>query len=129
MNPAQVAAVLGKAQIFDNREVSQPAILAWHEVLAPYDYQLALDAVAAHYAESHRWIMPAHIVDYIREHDPSTWDKAAIDRVLGGTDYWSPPSPPEGLDLDAERAWVRQAHAEHIEARRAQAAKVVRDGR
>lgn len=125
MNPAQVAAVLGKAQIFDNREVSQPVILAWHEILAPYDYQLALDAVAAHYADGHRWIMPSHIVTYVKAHDPGAWDKAKIDEILGGPDYWSQPSPPDGQSFEEYRVWSRRVHAEHLEERRAKAVQVV----
>jgi len=120
-----VAKVLAKISFFDSRPITQPIIAAWHEILAPYDAQLALDAVPAHYAETGKWIMPADVVAYIKAHDPACWDKAAIDQILGGPDYWSPPIDVPDMSVDEYRAWVRDQHAQHLEDRRAMAAKVV----
>ena len=61
MNIQETSRVLAKIQVFDNRRVDEATILAWHEVLAPYDYQKALDAVTAFYREDRKWIMPADI--------------------------------------------------------------------
>lgn len=54
---------LDTRRTFDERQVT-----AWHRVavLARWDLASALRAVAAHYAESKNWIMPADITAGIR---------------------------------------------------------------
>lgn len=49
---------------FDERQVQ-----SWHRVAvhAKWDLNTALAAVAAHYAESKTWIMPANITAYLRD--------------------------------------------------------------
>lgn len=66
MNISETANVLAKIQVFDNRRVDEATILAWHEVLAEFDYQKALNAVTEFYREDRKWIMPADIVKRCR---------------------------------------------------------------
>ncbi|AIX99795.1 hypothetical protein ART_0197 [Arthrobacter sp. PAMC 25486] len=58
--------VLAKVQSFDNRNVDEANILAWHEILAPYTLRDCLIAVSKYFAKSTAWIMPAHIIEHVR---------------------------------------------------------------
>ncbi|ALE05524.1 hypothetical protein AL755_08585 [Arthrobacter sp. ERGS1:01] len=66
MEIQETAAVLAKIQSFDNRNVDNPNIMAWHEVLAPYTLNDCLKAVSQYFAKSADWIMPAHVVERVR---------------------------------------------------------------
>lgn len=61
MNIEQTAHVLAKAAALDNRNQSDAAILAWHEVIEDLDYRDALEAVAVHRRESTDYLMPVHV--------------------------------------------------------------------
>ncbi|GEM_PF-2611448 len=61
MNIEQTANVLAKAAAIDNRNQSDAAILAWHEIIGDLDYRDALNAVAQHRRESDAYLMPVHI--------------------------------------------------------------------
>lgn len=63
----ETASVLAKIQSFDNRSVDDVNILAWHEILAPYALQDCLQAVSKYFSKRSAWIMPAHILDLVRE--------------------------------------------------------------
>ncbi|POH58288.1 hypothetical protein [Arthrobacter glacialis] len=67
MEISETAKVLAKIQSFDNRNVDNPNILAWHEVLAPYMLQDCLTAVSQYFSKHSAWIMPADILDLVRE--------------------------------------------------------------
>lgn len=58
--------MLAKIQAFDNRNVSDETIMAWHEVLAPHTVGDALEAVTDYFKANTGWIMPAHVVDRVR---------------------------------------------------------------
>lgn len=63
----ETASVLAKIQSFDNRNVDNPNIMAWHEILAPYTLQDCSKAVGQYFAKYSAWIMPAHVIDLVRE--------------------------------------------------------------
>ena len=63
----ETASVLAKIQSFDNRSVDEVNILAWHEILAPYAVQDCLTAVSKYFSKRSAWIMPAHILELVRE--------------------------------------------------------------
>ena len=67
MDIIETGKVLAKIQAFDNRNVEPETTLAWHEVLEPYTVQDALKAVSDYFRTSSSWIMPAHIVERVRE--------------------------------------------------------------
>lgn len=71
--------VLAKIQAFDNRNVSDETIMAWHEVLAPHTVQDALAAVSDYFKGNAAWIMPAHIVERVR-----ATERARIDTFKDG---------------------------------------------
>lgn len=66
MNRQQVAQLLTLASLIDNRTVTDEACLMWHEVIGHLDYDLAVDALQAHYAGSTAWLLPAHLTGYVR---------------------------------------------------------------
>lgn len=62
--------VLSIAAAYDGRTLGESDIAAWGDAAerGRWSYQLAQDAVKAHYAESHEWIMPAHVTRRLRAH-------------------------------------------------------------
>lgn len=99
LNPDEVATLLGIAASFDNRKANEEAVVAWRVALAGISFTDARDAIAAHYAESREWIMPADI-------------RARVRRVRAKRiDEHPPLIPPPGLDDGQERAWIAAARS------------------
>src|SRR6266498_864439 len=61
MTPGDVARVLTKAAAYDQRTIGEADVLAWHEILAPYELVDALEAVTRHYRDSTERVMPAQL--------------------------------------------------------------------
>lgn len=75
MNIAETSMVLAKIQAFDNRNVDDATVIAWHEVLESHTVQDALTAVSDYFRVNSSWIMPAHIVERVRlMEDARTYD-------------------------------------------------------
>lgn len=66
MNIIEAGMVLAKIQAFDNRNVDDATVVAWHEVLERHTLQDALAAVTDYFRANHAWIMPAHIIERVR---------------------------------------------------------------
>lgn len=68
MNAAEISALLAKAQLDDNREISHQVIVRWTEILGPVHATLddALEALNLHRRESADYLQPAHIVANLR---------------------------------------------------------------
>lgn len=66
MNIVETGMVLAKIQAFDNRNVDDATVVAWHEVLERYTLHDALAAVTDYFRTNHAWIMPAHIIERVR---------------------------------------------------------------
>jgi len=56
------------------------------------------------------------------------WSKTECDEILGGSDHWSCPAPPEGLTLQEEVTWKREQVAAHLDERRQKAWEVINRG-
>jgi hypothetical protein len=67
MNRRQVGELLALAALVDNRAVTDEAGLMWHRLIGHLDYELAVEALQAHYAESTEWLLPAHITARVRQ--------------------------------------------------------------
>jgi hypothetical protein len=94
LEPSEVATLLGIAASFDNRKANEEAVIAWRVALAGIPFADARDAIAAHYAESREWIMPADI-------------RARVRRVRAKRiDEHPPLVPPPGLTDTEELAWL-----------------------
>jgi hypothetical protein len=131
VKPADVARVLAKAAAYDQRTVGQADVMAWHEVLADFDFADSLAAVARHYAEHTERLMPAHVrrlaieIDRDRrraarerreeserlaiEADPTRRDRSAEVRALIATLRDSlPDGDPDKLHRPELIEWERQ---------------------
>lgn len=62
MNIEQVAAVLAKIKIGDNRQVTPLVIAEWHDTIGHVPYEDAIEAVRMHRRESTEWLTPAHLL-------------------------------------------------------------------
>lgn len=63
MNIEQTSFVLAKAAAIDNRNQSDAAILAWHEIIGDLDYRDALAAVTRHRIDSPDvYLQPGHVL-------------------------------------------------------------------
>jgi hypothetical protein len=65
VTPHEIGMVLAKAAVFDQRNVGDSDILAWHEILGHVELGEALDAVGHHYADSRERIMPTDVLRLI----------------------------------------------------------------
>jgi hypothetical protein len=61
VNAAQVAAVVAKIRLGDNRETSREVILEWVDSIGGLDFDDAVEAVRMHRKESTDYLTPAHV--------------------------------------------------------------------
>lgn len=66
MDIKQTGMILAFVSLIDNRQVSEEAILAWHELLRDVDFEHGKDAVTNHFRTSTEYIRPAHIIQGAR---------------------------------------------------------------
>jgi|GEM_PF-7093495 len=61
MNAEQVAAVVAKIRLGDNRETSREVILEWVDSIGDLNFDDAVEAVRMHRKESTDYLTPAHV--------------------------------------------------------------------
>lgn len=66
MTPDEVALVLSKAALVDNRTIGEEEVMAWHEIVGRLDFNDALAAVGRHYGETRDRLMPADLIRHAR---------------------------------------------------------------
>lgn len=68
MNRNEIIELLQVVQSYDNRDIGQTTIAAWHEAAqrGRWTRAAALDAVHEHYATSTDWLMPGHVTPMVR---------------------------------------------------------------
>lgn len=66
MTRSQTAQVLAAIQCYDHRQVGESDVAAWHAVIGEYEFADCMAAVTAHFRESDKWMMPAHVVGYVK---------------------------------------------------------------
>lgn len=76
MTPDEVAVVLAKAALVDNRTIGEEEVMAWHEIVHRIALPDALAAVARHYGETRDRLMPA---DLIRQSRVIREERARLD--------------------------------------------------
>lgn len=107
MTRDQIIDLLSVVVAYDNRHAGQGQLAAWTEAAdrGHWTYDLALDAIHGHYAESRDWIMPADVTKRVRaakqdqrlraaigppqpEPDPeaAARHQAIVNRAMGWTD-------------------------------------------
>lgn len=62
MNRHEVAKVLAKIQLGDNRQVDELVLNEWADTIGHLDFADAIAGVRMHRQESAAWIMPAHVI-------------------------------------------------------------------
>jgi hypothetical protein len=67
MLKSEVAQLLAKAALIDNRKIDAATVEAWHEVIGHVDYDVALLALTIHRRTSSEYLMPAHIIANLRK--------------------------------------------------------------
>lgn len=103
MNIEETAAVLAKAAAFDNRNVGEANVLAWHEALGDLRMADCLAAVTQHARSSTEYLMPIHIRRIVAEMKPSISAQLAELReqpaCIHGEPGGAEPHPVGGLPL------------------------------
>ncbi|MFP7833103.1 hypothetical protein [Marisediminicola sp. LYQ134] len=92
MDLKQTAQLLARASSVDNRRVEQETVLAWHEILEPFDYEQLVAALTLHRRTSTEYLVPAHL--------------AAIVQTAGRT---SVPIPPAIDHCDVHEGYILEA--------------------
>jgi hypothetical protein len=67
MMPQQLATLLARIQVGDNRKVDEVVILEWDAVVGDLDFDDAIAAVRTHRTESTEYLTPAHVVAGVRK--------------------------------------------------------------
>ncbi len=62
MNSHEVAQVLTKIQLGDNRQVDRLVIAEWEDTIGHLRFEDAIAAVKMHRQESTAYLMPAHVI-------------------------------------------------------------------
>lgn len=66
MTPAEVAQLLTIDATITGRTIDPATVNVWHGILRNIPADLALAALQDHYAESEKWVMPAHLLTRVR---------------------------------------------------------------
>jgi len=61
VNEREVANVLARVQLGDNRTTDEVVLRSWIQEIGDLDFQDAVEAVVLHRRESTDWLMPAHV--------------------------------------------------------------------
>ena len=101
MTPAQAAALLTIAAAYDNRKPDEDQARAWAMILGDLRFEDCRDAVLRHYRKSREWLMPAEVIEGVREIRNERWDRFIKDHTPG---YLPIPRRFDG-DPEKEQAW------------------------
>lgn len=67
MEAREAFQLLTLASAFDGRTVDRETAVVWAEVLADVSLADATEAMKAHYRDESRWMMPAHVVQRVKQ--------------------------------------------------------------
>lgn len=70
MNRLEMARLLAKIQLGDNRQVSELTLNDWMETIGHLTYQDAYQAVVIHRRDSTEYLQPAHLTQQVRKNNP-----------------------------------------------------------
>ncbi|QWY79703.1 hypothetical protein PP637_gp75 [Arthrobacter phage Persistence] len=102
MLKSEVAQLLAKAALIDNRKIDAATVEAWHEVIGHVDYDVAMAALTIHRRASSEYLMPAHIIANLRKARDMRAVEASRQRAL------DPPKPQPRTKMPE---WFREALA------------------
>lgn len=93
MRIEETSLLLAKIQAFDNRNVDEATLAAWFEILQPHTIADCLAAVTSYYRANTSWIMPAHVVERVRDTEQARVDSFGLQPHISdgewklGTDF------------------------------------------
>ena len=67
MDTREAFQLLTLASVFDGRTVDKETATVWAEVLADVPLADATAAMKAHYKDEAKWMMPAHVVQRVKQ--------------------------------------------------------------
>lgn len=112
MDLKETGEVLAKIQAFNNRNVDEAVLRAWHDALNDQQLQDCLRAVTDHFKESNEWIMPSHIIQRVKEYRRSRISKFKSDIHLNRVDEANTKTNEEWQE--ASRELINAAAGGHI---------------
>jgi hypothetical protein len=105
VNIQEVAGVLAKIKLGDNREVNKLVIADWADVIGDLDFDDAIEAVVMHRRESGTYLQAAHIRENVRVLNARRERKERVDNPFQ-VEPWAEP-PFDRAAHEAETAkWV-----------------------
>lgn len=66
MNKQEVGKFLTLTALIDNRTITAEVALMWSEIIGHLSLDDAVAAMKEHYAETDRWLMPAHVLERVK---------------------------------------------------------------
>lgn len=87
MTPDQTVDLLTACAAFDRRTVGKSDVVAWHAITGDLPFDLAQEAVFAHYRESREFIMPADVRTWVRRKQRDEADRGRIKQLLDPAAY------------------------------------------
>lgn len=66
MTTEEVAKVLARIQLGDNRQADRAVLLDWVETIGDLDFEDAIAAVVMHRRDSTSYLLPAHVRENVR---------------------------------------------------------------
>lgn len=82
MTPDQTVDLLTACAAFDRRTVGKSDVVAWHAIVGDLPFDLAQEAVFAHYRESREFIMPADVRTRVKRKQRDEQDRGRIKQLL-----------------------------------------------
>lgn len=67
MNDKELAQLLARIQVLDNRQVDSIVLAMWKDVIGDLDYADSVTAVNTHFRRSTEYLKPAHIFEETRQ--------------------------------------------------------------
>ena len=110
MNSEQVATVLARVQVGDNREVDALVLADWEDTIGDLPFDAAIEAVRMHRKDSTAYLTAAHVRANVKLIQ-SRWDRDA--RIQAQAARRALPAPVNTLDrakFEAETQAAIEAH-------------------
>ena len=87
MTPDQTVDLLTACAAFDRRTVGKSDVVAWHAIVGDLPFDLAQEAVFAHYRDSREFIMPADVRTWVKRRQRDEAERGRIKQLLDPAAY------------------------------------------
>jgi hypothetical protein len=93
MLKSEVAQLLAKAALIDNRKIDAATVETWHELIGHVDYDTAMAALTIHRRTSSEYLLPSHIIANLRKAREKQTIAEAKARAITATPNHPPTNP------------------------------------